>query len=823
MTERLRGCVTKVRFVNPETSHTIFDLRLDSGETVSAAGRVPKLREGETVCVSGETRTTDSGKSVHVLKLEREEPVSEPESGGVLRGTVESVRYFEPESGFVVADLKAEDTLLTIRGEIGQIAPGEEVELTGAFVTHPKYGRQFHAESCRRQMPATAASMERFLGSGAVPGVRRRLAEAIVAEFGEFTFDVIRDDPMKLTRIKGISARKAKEIAKSVSSVEQLFKLTENLAPFGVSSAAASRIYALFGDKAWEKIRSNPYLLCAEDVGVPFETAEKAARSFELPEDFPPRIQSAFQCVLETAAAEDGHTCLPQKLFLTLASRTLSLSEERILAAYRQAAQTRALYEYEADGESFVYLPKYYRAEFFIAQRLGAMAEFSPDTDFDCESAIEKEQERTGITYAQLQKRAIAAAFSRGIVILTGGPGTGKTTTLNAVIHLCARAGSKVLLAAPTGRSAKRMEELTGKEAMTIHRMLGADYDDKDNFYFKHDERDPLAADVVIIDEFSMVDTLLFEALLRALRLSCRLVLVGDEDQLPSVGAGQILHALIASERLPVVRLTKIFRQAQESLIVRNAHRIVRGELPDLNERRNDFFFLDRRAPGEIEALLLELYTKRLPNTYGFDPARDIQVISPRRKDRLGTNALNVLLQNAVNAGKGAALRNTLFTFREGDKVMQNQNQYDARWKKDDGEEGMGIYNGDIGRVVSVSAPQGALVADFDGRKVTYGADSLSQLELAYAVTVHKSQGNEFEAVILILPEGSDRLSYRSLLYTAVTRARRLLVVIGSPRKFAQMVQNESRAGRFSCLTHMLCRSLPPREEERYDAENDPD
>ena len=400
-------------------------------------------------------------------------------------------------------------------------------------------------------------------------------------------------------------------------------------------------------------------------------------------------------------------------------------------------------------------------------------------------------------------------------MVLTGGPGTGKTTTLNGVIHLCTKAGSTVLLAAPTGRAAKRMTELTGKEAKTIHRLLGTEYNEAGEVSFTHNEQNQLQADVIIVDEVSMVDTLLFAGLLRAVRLSARLILVGDADQLPSVGAGQLLQTFIESKRIPVVRLTEIFRQAQESCIIRSAHRIVSGEMPDLLEKHSDFFFFDRRNANEAAAFLKDLYSRRLPQAYKYTPQTDIQVISPTRKGILGTVTLNQMLQEAVNPpqyGK-MVMKNLLYTFREGDKVMQIQNQYEMEWTKDS-ERGSGIFNGDMGTVIAIDKAANTVKVDFDGKIVTYRPDQLDQLELAYAITVHKSQGSEFEAVILVLPEGKDRLSYRSLLYTAVTRAKKLLILIGSPRKVQEMVLNQERTVRYSCLTDMLQNMLSREEDE---------
>ena len=721
-----------------------------------------------------------------------------------LRGTVDEVLFFNEDTGYIVLDLETEDAMLTVVGELGQIEPGEELELTGSFVSHPRFGQQFRAESCVRALPSTAVNIERYLASGVIPGIGRKLAERIVAEFGEFTLQIIENEPLKLSRIKGITAQKCEEIAEAAQEIFGLRKLMARLAAYDVPASAAMQAYRRWGVAAWDVLHENPYRLCLPQIGLPFPKAEKLAFDFGIGKNAPVRLFAGFRWVMESAALE-GHTCLPADQFRTLAAKVLGVSAEDIDAARAAAEEDRILYLYHAPEGDFVYLDCYYEAEDFIASRISAMLAFSPPDDFDCTAAIAHEEQETGMTYADLQKKAIACAFSRGIMVLTGGPGTGKTTTLNGVIHLCLRAGSTVLLAAPTGRAAKRMTELTGREARTIHRLLGTDYDDSGQLIFQHNETNPLKADVVIVDEVSMVDTLLFEALLRALRLSCRVVLVGDEDQLPSVGAGHLLHTLIASGRLPVVRLTEIFRQAQESCIIRNAHSIVSGKMPDLTRKDSDFFFFDRRNADEAAVFLRDLYASRLPNAYHYSPVNDIQVISPTRKGILGTISLNRMLQEAVNPAQYGKmiLKSLLYTFRAGDKVMQTRNQYEMEWVKE-GERGAGIFNGDMGTVTEIDKRTNQLKVDFDGKVVTYKADQLDQLELAYAVTVHKSQGSEFEAVILVLPEGTDRLSYRSLLYTAVTRAKKLLIVIGSPRKVAEMVSNQQKTLRYSCLDAML-------------------
>lgn len=721
-----------------------------------------------------------------------------------LRGTVDDIVFYNEDNGYVVADVETEDSLVTIVGMLGALEVGEELELTGRFVMHNRFGQQLQVESCVRALPSTVVNIERYLASGVIHGIGRALAKRIVTEFGEFTLQIIENTPEKLTRIKGISPQKCEEIAASAKQIFGLRNLMARLQTYDIPASTAMHAYRKWGADAWDLIRENPYRLCMAGMDLEFRQAEKLARALEMPMTDPRRLSAGFRWILQGNALE-GHTCAPLEKFRSYAIRVLNIDESAFEAALQDCLADNLLYLYEKNGQHYLYLEEYFHAEDFIATRIAAMLAFSPPEDFDCDDAIAKEEQETQMSYAELQKQAIACAFSRGIMVLTGGPGTGKTTTLNGVIHLCLKAGSIVLLAAPTGRAAKRMTELTGREAKTIHRLLGTDYDENGQLVFQHNEQNPLKADVVIVDEVSMVDTLLFEGLLRALRLSCRVILVGDEDQLPSVGAGNLLHTLTRCEKIPVVRLTEIFRQAQESCIVRSAHEIVSGETPNLQEKQSDFFFFDRRDADGAIALLTELYAKRLPKAYGFVPSSDIQVISPTRKGLVGTINLNQILQEAVNPpqyGK-MVLKNHLFTFRAGDKVMQTQNQYEMEWRKD-GEIGAGIFNGDMGIVTDIDKATHTMTVDFDGRVVRYTAEQLDQLELAYAVTVHKSQGSEFEAVLLVLPDGNDRLTYRSLLYTAVTRAKKLLILIGSPKKVRDMVQNHRRTLRYSCLGAML-------------------
>lgn len=731
-----------------------------------------------------------------------------------MKGTVNEVLFYKEEDGYIVFELETEKEMVTVVGELGLLEPGEEVELTGSFVSHPRFGQQYRADSCIRALPSTVVNIERYLASGVISGIGKALAKRIVDEFGEFTLQIIENEPSKLCRVKGISPKKCETIAEAAQQIFGLRSLMGRLQAFSIPASVAMKAYRRWGVPAWEMIQENPYRLCHTAIGLDFHAAERIAASMNIPVNSTKRLLAGFRWLLETAALE-GHTCLPFPDFHTIALQGLHIQEPDFQAGFEEAVEEQEIILYHAQVGDFVYLIEYYHAEDFIATSIAAKLAFSSPDEFDCAKAIAQEEKDTGITYAEQQKKAISAAFSRGIMVLTGGPGTGKTTTLNGVIHLCTKAGSNVLLAAPTGRAAKRMTELTGREAKTIHRLLGTQHTDTGQLSFLHNEQNQLKADVIIVDEVSMVDTLLFAGLLRAVRLSARIILVGDADQLPSVGAGYLLHTLIESKRIPIVRLTKIFRQAQESCIIRNAHKIVSGEMPDLLEKNNDFFFFDRRNANEAAEFLRDLFCRRLPNAYGFTPQNDIQVISPTRKGILGTIALNKMLQEAINPAQYGkmVLKSLLYTFREGDKVMQIHNQYDTEWVKDH-ERGVGIFNGDIGTVTIIDKSTNTLKVDFDGKIVTYQHDQLDQLELAYAVTVHKSQGNEFEAVILILPEGRDRLSYRSLLYTAVTRARKLLILIGSPRKVCEMVQTQEQSVRYSCLTDMLQNSISREEEE---------
>jgi len=721
-----------------------------------------------------------------------------------LEGTVESVLYRNENNGYTVLDLDAGGDLITAVGELGDVESGEMLVLEGNYVTHPKFGTQFKAEYCERKLPNTSINICKYLSSGAIKGIGPALAKKIVDVFGSQTLEIMEKEPQRLLEIKGISPKKCDSIAQEVQKIFNLRHLMIYLSEYGVKSGFAMKAYQQWGHDAISLIKSNPYCLCNAAVGLPFRKAEEIAKSMKIPADSHKRIGAGFRYLLEENARA-GHSCLPLDRFESLACRCLEVGGSAFYDVYNEQLEEQLIFEYLKNDRGFVYLSDYYCAESYIAGRISVMQAFSSPDDYDYESLIDMEEEQNGIKYESLQRKAITTALSRGIMIMTGGPGTGKTTTLNAIISLYEKKGEEVMLAAPTGRAAKRMSDLTLREARTIHRLLEVEFDAGGKLKFKHNETNPLECDVVVVDEMSMVDILLFECLLRALKLNCRLIMVGDSDQLPSVGAGNLLKSLIDSKCIPVIELKEIFRQAEQSCIVTNAHKIMQGEMPDLNQKNNDFFFFRRTNPELAMNLIADLNKTRLPKAYKYSPLDDIQIISPSRKGILGVIELNKMLQGQLNPKSlvKKEVKSVIYTFREGDKVMQTRNNYDIVWSKD-GEQGAGIYNGDIGKILSINRSKMEAVISFDGRTAAYTFEMMDQLELAYAVTVHKSQGSEFEAVIIPLLGGFDKLYYRNLLYTAVTRARKLLIIVGDESIVEKMVVNNKRTNRYTCLTAML-------------------
>ena len=722
-----------------------------------------------------------------------------------IEGTVESIVFHNDITGYTVIDLDAGGELITVVGELGDTDVGESLILEGSYITHKKFGTQFQAVYCERKLPSTVVNIEKYLASGAIKGIGPGLARKIVNVFGDQTLSVIENDPYRLSQVRGISPKMCDSIAEEARKLFSLRIIMSFFSQYEIKSQFAMNTFRQHGADAMTLIKSNPYILCSDSIGIDFRKADEIAHDMHIEKNSDKRVIAGMQYILRENAVRSGHTCLPVDSLLELSKNALGITERDFFNSLNAAIDDHELFDFMKNEREYTYLPDYFYAESYISDRIHILKAFSSPEDFDYDTLIDIEEEEKNIHYQTLQRKAINTAISRGLMILTGGPGTGKTTTLDAIISIFRKRGERVLLTAPTGRAAKRMSDLTGCTAKTIHRLLEVVYDASGKLTFAHNENNPLDCDVVIIDEMSMVDVVLFEKLLRALRLGCRLVMVGDTDQLPSVGAGNLLRDLISSGEVPVVQLTEIFRQAQQSCIVTNAHRIISGELPDLTRKDSDFFFFRRADYNNATELIVSLNRDRLPKAYGYSPIDDIQIISPSRKGTVGTIELNKVLQNALNPPDRLKqeVKSMIYTYRTGDKVMQTRNNYDLVWKRGS-EQGTGVFNGDIGKIVSVNNATQTAVVDFDGRVTAYTFDLLPQLELAYAITVHKSQGCEFEAVIMPVMGGFEKLSYRNLLYTAVTRAKKLLILVGTEDKIERMVANIRRTRRYTCLRAML-------------------
>ena len=731
-----------------------------------------------------------------------------------ISGTVEAIVYKNPSNGYVILELDSNNTLITVVGEIGNIEEGEELYLKGEYVNNPKYGVQFKALVCERKMPETAHAIQKYLSSGVIKGIGPALAKNIVDVFGEKSLEIIENNPEQLAKVKGFTKKKIETVRQELQRVFGMRKLMNYLEAFKISPAIAIKAWKKWGQFSIDIINDNPYALCEFGVDLDFVKADEMATELEYPSDDPNRIKAGMTYILNENA-NSGHTCVPTDFLQKTSCKFLDVSEEAFYKSLEQEYNEANLIEYEKNNRCFTYLSEYYVAENYIVSRLSAMKAFFLDSGTEFDNAIDLIEEENGIKYEELQKKAISLALSKGFLILTGGPGTGKTTTLNAIISLYEQQGLKAVIAAPTGRAAKRISDLTGYTAKTIHRLLEVAYDDGSGIMkFVHNEQNTIDCDVLIVDEMSMVDTILFAELLKGIKLSCKLILVGDSDQLPSVGAGNLLKDLIDSKTMTVVQLTEIFRQARESCIVTSAHKIVSGEMPELDNSSKDFFVLQRSDEQTTIETIVDLYKRRLPKAYKYDPTTDIQIISPSRKGTAGTVEINKRIQLEINPPKLGKneIRGPVYIFRENDKVMQTRNNYDIVWKKEE-EVGTGVYNGDIGIITEIRKREGIIVIDFEGKIVEYNTDMLEQLELAYAVTVHKSQGSEFPAVIFSIVGVSNKLYYRNLLYTAVTRAKEILIIIGTSEMLETMIENKRKTLRYSCFKDMLKRACLPNEE----------
>lgn len=721
-------------------------------------------------------------------------------------GTVHSLIFQNPENGYTVLRLLCEEgDVITVVGCIPCVAPGEHLTVSGVWEQHPQHGDQLRAVELERSLPEEEEEIYSYLASGICKGVGPATARNIVDRFGMDTFDILEREPERLATIRGVTARKAQEIAEGFRRHMGLRRLMAFLAVYELPPVLAMQLRQRYGDAALDMVRENPYLLSQDDCGVAFSTTDEIALSMGFPAESSQRLQAAV--VFELAHNENnGHVFLPRNKLIAATAQLLQCSPDLPEAALDALIERRAVVQEHVANVDACYLRRLWEAEITVRERVEALLAAQTDTSFQASQTVEELERRQGITYAPRQREAVELAARQNVLILTGGPGTGKTTTVRGIVALFQKMGLDIVLAAPTGRAAKRMSELTGMEAQTIHRLLGMSWSEATRqVTYTKTEKEPLEADAVIVDEMSMVDLPLFAALLRALRSGTRLVLVGDADQLPSVGAGNVFSDLIRSGRMATVFLRDIFRQAEQSAIIRNAHAVNQGQPPQLVNNQGDFFFLCRRDPERTVSTVVELCQTRLPDNMGI-PAGQIQVLTPTRKGPSGTINLNSRLQEALNpAEKGK--RELLWgerLFREGDRVMQTRNDYDVMWEKGDGTVGTGMFNGDVGRITRIDSSGDWLELDFDGRIAVYGIEQLNELDLAYAQTIHKAQGSEYRAVILAAMPAAPSLMVRGVLYTALTRARELLVMVGDDAAIRSMAENDRQQRRYSGLRWRL-------------------
>ena len=729
-----------------------------------------------------------------------------------VTGYVEHIVFRNEENGYTVFHLENEDGEVTCVGNLNFITEGEMLELEGEYVNHSVYGNQLKVSAYRVKEPEDLVSIERYLGSGAIKGIGQTMASRIVKKFREDTFRIIEEEPERLAEIKGISERKAMEIASQMEEKKDMRKSMIYLQKYGISTKLAAKIYQRYGMKVHQILEENPYRLADDIEGVGFRTADEIAARIGIHTDSDYRIRSGLFYILQQAVAE-GHIYLPEELLLRRAKVLLGIEIEDIEKYIMDLCMERKTVMKEKDGKVIVYPVHYYYMELNTAKMLN-------DLDIDCqmpEDMMEKRlravEEKEKIELDPLQHKAVIESIKHGLLILTGGPGTGKTTTINTMIQFFESEGLSILLAAPTGRAAKRMTEATGYEAQTIHRLLevNGNPEEESTGGFLRNRENPLEADVIIIDEMSMVDLNLMHALLSAVVQGTRLILVGDVDQLPSVGPGSVLKDIISSERFHVVTLTKIFRQAGESDIIMNAHKINAGEPVELNKKSRDFFFVKCDEADTIIGGIIALIQRKLPQYVQAHP-NEIQVMTPTRKGLLGVERMNVILQKYLNPADEKKTEREINgrLFREGDKVVQIKNNYQLEWEICTRfgltvDKGMGVFNGDMGVISEINEYKETVEVEYDeGRKVKYGFDMVDELELAYAITVHKSQGSEYPAVILPLLPGPKLLYNRNLLYTAVTRAKKCLTIIGSDTTFQEMIRNKSEQERYTSLAERI-------------------
>lgn len=730
----------------------------------------------------------------------------------VLDGVIEEIVFANEENGYTVCIINCMGEPITLVGIMPFVNEGETITVQGAWQVHATFGRQFRVDYFEKKLPTTSGTILKYLSSGAIKGVGPVTAERIVSRYGEDSLDVIENNPDWLSDIRGISPKKSHEISEAFR--QQFGMRTVMLFCnrfFGPSLSV--KIFKRYGSAAIDIIESNPYILCGDIVGIGFNKADKVAMDLGFSFNCSERIEAGIIHLLYESAFSGGHCYLPEEKLIETAVSSLRVSVEEIVPAMRNLIFTDKLVKSEIKGETIISLREYFNAEKYIAAKLVNLseAEFPFVLDGIGEQICELE-DRYKLEYASEQKRAITLAVTSGVSIVTGGPGTGKTTVIKAILDIFKSLKYSFMLAAPTGRAAKRMSEASGCEAKTIHRLLEMAYNEKNELDFSRNEDNPLPYKAIIIDEMSMVDTLLMSSLLKAVKSGTYLVLIGDVDQLPPVGAGNCLSDIIKSERFETCTLNKIFRQAQESMIIVNAHNINDGIMPRLDIKDSDFFFVKRENALQIKELIIDLTVKRLPKKYDCNYLDDIQIITPTRKGDLGTVELNKVLQNALNPQNGRKKEKKIgnIIFRENDKIMQTKNNYDLDWiisanGKSDENSGRGIFNGDIGRIISINTQSETMVIDFDKRITEYDFALLGELEHAYAITVHKSQGSEYKIVLMPAYDSPFPLMTRNLLYTAVTRAKEMVCIVGKQNCIETMVENNRRPIRYTALGEILC------------------
>ena len=727
----------------------------------------------------------------------------------VITCITEEIIYTNDDNGYTVMEASYADgsDYFTAVGILPCISVGQYLKLYGTWTAHPDYGDQFKIEHFEAVMPADKEAVLRYLSSGIIDGVREATAKKIVDAFGDDTLNIIENDPSKLAQIKGITHERAMKISESFKRLQSIQRLVMFLQKYNISISIAMKVHEALGSKAVEIIQKNPYALSDAVSGISFTTADTIAYSMGIPKNSNLRICSGIKYIMQNAAYASGHTYMPKSLIVEDSAYKLNVTESETEQALETLIEEKSIIEDCIDRQNVCFLQELYEQEMYIASRLALMSKKPPKNTLSAVNAIERVNALSPDIYlAPEQENAVVTAVSSACMVLTGGPGTGKTTTVNTIIKVLQDMKLSVALAAPTGRAAKRLSQITGISAKTIHRLLGTEYVNGVH-HFSHNESNPLSADVIILDEVSMVDTQLMYSFLKAVKNSARVILCGDSDQLPSIGPGCVLRDIIDSGIVPVIRLTKIFRQAEQSLIIVNAHRINNGEMPDLSDVTNDFFCLRRNTSQSISATVTDLFVNRLPKSYGVSPLTGIQVLSPNKNGEIGTINLNTILQNRYNphsSDKNEHIYGRI-TFREGDKVMQTKNNYDMIYKLPNGDESSGIFNGDMGIIERIDTNAKYMTIVFDDEKyVDYPFSGLDELDLSYAVTVHKSQGSEFPIVVVALGRFMPRLMTKNLLYTAVTRAKDIVILVGSENTIRSMVQNTFTQKRYTSLDYRL-------------------